>query len=250
MTRLRVGVLFGGRSGEPEVSLASAASVIAALERGGHAVVPIGIARDGRWVLGGDPLGALAAEARLGLPSSDPADAAKKALTTRASVQAASTSGGEPSPSTSASAADTALAHREASAGLPAEVRRALDVMVVMLHGPYCEDRTIQGLLELADIPYTGAGVLASAVGMDKVTMKTIFRAHGLPIVDFVVVERREWRSDPVTVTRRIADALGFPCFVKPANLGSSVGISKVTTATALPAALDEAARHDRRLVV
>src|SRR5438552_3553719 len=233
MTRLRVGVLFGGRSGEHEVSLASAASVIAALERGGHAVVPIGIARDGQWVIGGDPLRALAAEARLGLPSSDPADAVKKALTTRVSVQAAGTSGGEPSPSTSAGVADTAIAHREASAGLPAEVRRAVDVMVVMLHGPYGEDGTIQGLLELADIPYTGAGVLASAVGMDKVTMKAIFRAHGLPIVDFVVVERREWRSDPETVTRRIADAPGFPCFVKPANLGSSVGISKGTAAQA-----------------
>jgi D-alanine-D-alanine ligase len=250
MTRLRVGVLFGGRSGEHEVSLASAASVIAALERGGHAVVPIGIARDGRWVIGGDPLRALAAEARLGLPSADPTDAVKKALTNRASVRAEATPGGEPGPSTTDNAADTALARMEASAGLPAEVRRAVDVMVVMLHGPYGEDGTIQGLLELADIPYTGAGVLASAVGMDKVTMKAIFRAHGLPIVDFVVVERREWRSDPATVTRRIADALGFPCFVKPANLGSSVGISKVTTAAALPAALDEAARHDRRLVV
>src|SRR5881394_2739291 len=114
----RVGVIFGGRSGEHEVSLASAASVVAALERRGHSVVPIGVARDGRWVIGGDPLRALAAEARLGLPSSDPTDAVKKALTSRASVQAAATPGGEPSPSTSASAADTALARREASAGL------------------------------------------------------------------------------------------------------------------------------------
>jgi D-alanine-D-alanine ligase len=92
--------------------------------------------------------------------------------------------------------------------------------------------------------------VLASAVGMDKVTMKTIFRAHGLPIVDHVVVERREWRRDPATVSKRVADEIGFPCFVKPSNLGSSVGISKVTGAAALPAALDEAARHDRRIVV
>src|SRR5207253_5015040 len=135
----------------------------------------------------------------------------------------AATPGGEPSPSTSASAADTALVRREASAGLPAEVRRAVDVMIVMLHGPYGEDGTIQGLLELADVPYTGAGVLASAVGMDKVTMKTLFRAHGLPIVDFVVVERRQWRSDPAAVAKRVADEIGFPCFVKPSNLGSSV---------------------------
>ncbi len=237
MTPLRVGVLFGGRSGEHEVSLASAASVMAALERGGHTVVPIGIARDGRWVLGGDPLRALAAEARLtGGPAADPTGAVKNALATRAEGVPAS--------------ADTALARVESSAGLPAEVRQAVDVVVVMLHGPYGEDGTIQGLLELADIPYTGAGVLASAVGMDKITMKTIFRAHGLPIVDFAVVERREWRSDPSAVARRIADTVGFPCFVKPANLGSSVGISKVATATALPAALDEAARHDRRIIV
>jgi D-alanine-D-alanine ligase len=123
-------------------------------------------------------------------------------------------------------------------------------VVVVMLHGPYGEDGTVQGLLELADIPYTGAGVLASAVGMDKVTMKTIFRAHGLPIVDYVVVERRDWRREPARVIERVADTIGFPCFVKPSNLGSSVGISKVATAAALPAALDEAARHDRRIVV
>ena len=236
MTRRRVGVVFGGRSGEHEVSLASAASLIAALERGGHAVVPIGIARDGRWVTGGDPLRALATEARLGLPAADPTGAVKKALADRAEA-------GE-------TGAETALHSVESSAGLPPEVRRAVDVVVVMLHGPYGEDGTIQGLLELAGVPYTGAGVLASAVGMDKVTMKTIFRAHGLPIVDHAVVERYEWRRDPAAVTRRIADTIGFPCFVKPSNLGSSVGISKVATGAALPAALDEAARHDRRIVV
>jgi D-alanine-D-alanine ligase len=145
---------------------------------------------------------------------------------------------------------DERLACVESSAGLPPEVRCAVDVVVVMLHGPYGEDGTIQGLLELSDVPYTGAGVLASAVGMDKVTMKTLFRAHDLPTVDFVVVERRDWRRDPAAVTRRITDAIGVPCFVKPSNLGSSVGISKVATVAALPAALDEAARHDRRIVV
>jgi D-alanine-D-alanine ligase len=236
MTRLRVGVVFGGRSGEHEVSLASAASVIAALERGGHAVVPIGIARDGRWVVGGDPLRALAADARLALPSADPTGAIKKALADKAEAGDA--------------AADTALARVDSSSGLPPQVRRAVDVVVVMLHGPYGEDGTIQGLLELAGVPYTGAGVLASAVGMDKITMKTIFRAHGLPIVDFEAVERHRWRRDPDAVRRRIAETIGFPCFVKPSNLGSSVGVSKVATAAALPAALDEAARHDRRIVV
>jgi D-alanine-D-alanine ligase len=263
MTRLRVGVVFGGRSGEHEVSLASAASVIAALERGGHTVVPIGIARDGRWVVGGDPLRALATEARIGLLSADPTGAVKKALADRVAVRGEPPAGGEPSPSMAEVVpnpsmteiavevpANAAVACTESSAGLPPEIRRAVDVVVVMLHGPYGEDGTIQGLLELADVPYTGAGVLASAVGMDKVTMKTIFRAHGLPIVDFVVVERLEWRRDPATVTRRIADAIGFPCFVKPSNLGSSVGITKVATASVLAAALDEAARHDRRIMV
>ena len=245
MSRLRVGVVFGGRSGEHEVSLASAASVIAALERGGHAVVPIGIARDGRFLFGGDPLRALAAEARTALPSADPTGAVKHALAGRAA---------EPGPLTTDIAVDvapdTALARAESSSGLPPQIRRAVDVVVVMLHGPYGEDGTIQGLLELADVPYTGAGVLASAVGMDKVTMKTLFRAHGLPIVDSVVVERRQWRSDPGAVAKRVADEIGFPCFVKPSNLGSSVGISRVATAPALSAALDEAARHDRRIIV
>ena len=147
-------------------------------------------------------------------------------------------------------AANTALACADSSTGLPPQIRRAVDVVVVMLHGPYGEDGTVQGLFELADLPYTGAGVLASAVGMDKVTMKTLFRAHGLPIVDFAVVERRQWRSDPAAVARRVADEIGFPCFVKPSNLGSSVGVSKVATASALSAALDEAARHDRRIMV
>jgi D-alanine-D-alanine ligase len=238
MTRRRVGVIFGGRSGEHEVSLASATSVIAALERGGHTVVPLGIARDGRWVVGGDPLRALASEARVALPEADPTGAVKRALTDRVSVR--------DEPATS----DTALACLPSGSGLPPDIRHAVDVVVVMLHGPYGEDGTIQGLLELADVPYTGAGVLASAVGMDKVTMKTIFRAHGLPIVDHLVVERRDWRRDPSAVTARVAQAIGFPCFVKPSNLGSSVGISKAADPAALPAALDEAARHDRRLVV
>src|SRR6058998_393559 len=139
MAPLRVGVIFGGRSGEHEVSLASAASVIAALEHRGHAVVPIGIGRDGRWVVGGDPLRALASQARV--------DRAESADTTLAS---------------------TALVRMEPAGGMPAELRAGLDVVIVMLHGPYGEDGTIQGLLELADVPYVGAGVLASAVGMDK----------------------------------------------------------------------------------
>ncbi len=235
MPRLRVGVVFGGRSGEHEVSLASAASVITALEARGHTVVPIGIARDGRWVVGGDPLRALAAEARVALPSDDGAGEVKKALADRADAVD--------------SAATASLARTEPAGGLPAEVRH-LDVVVIMLHGPYGEDGTIQGLFELADLPYVGAGVLASAVGMDKATMKAVFQAHGLPVVEHLVVARHEWRGAPERVARRVAETLGFPCFVKPSNLGSSVGISKVRDAGALPRALDEAARYDRKILV
>lgn len=206
-----------------------------ALERSGHAVVPIGIARDGRWVVGGDALGALAADARVALPSGDPAGSVKKALTDRAEAQSASS---------------TALVRHEPAGGLPLELRHGLDAVVIMLHGPYGEDGTVQGLLEMADLPYVGAGVLASAVGMDKATMKAVFLAHGLPVVEHLVILRAEWREAPARVRERVAEAIGFPCFVKPSNLGSSVGISKVADAGALAGALDEAARHDRKLLV
>src|SRR5881409_481406 len=236
MPRLRVGVVFSGRSGEHEVSLASAASVIAALEERGHTVVPIGIARNGRWVVGGEPLRALAAEARVALPSNDADGAVKKALANRAE--------------STESAAVEGLVRTEPAGSLPLELRQGLDVVVIMLHGPYGEDGTIQGLFELADLPYVGAGVLASAVGMDKATMKAVFQAHGLPVVEHLVVTRHEWRTAPDRLARRVAETIGFPCFVKPSNLGSSVGISHVRDAGALPKALDEAARHGQKLLV
>jgi D-alanine-D-alanine ligase len=232
---LRVGVIFGGRSGEHEVSLASAASVIKALAEAGHTVVPIGITRDGRWLTGGDPLGTLALEARVALPGGDATDFVKKLLVERAGA---------------APIAAAPLARQEALGGLPANLQGALDVVFIMLHGPYGEDGTIQGVLELADLPYVGAGVMASAVGMDKAAMKALFRAAGLPVVDYAVVLRREWRARPQAVTARIASAPGFPCFVKPSNLGSSVGISKVRTAADFPAAMDQALRHDRKSLV
>ena len=232
----RVGVIFGGRSGEHEVSLASAASVIAALEQRGHQVVPIGIARDGGWVVGGDPMRALAEQARVAMPSGDETGAVKKALADRAEGARSEMS--------------ASLVRSEPAGSVPSELRQGLDVVFIALHGPYGEDGTIQGLLEVADVPYVGAGVLASAVGMDKVTMKTVFRAHGLPIVEHVVVMRRDWRDRPDAVTREIADTVGFPCFVKPSNLGSSVGISKVKRAADLAAAIDKAARYDRKMVV
>jgi D-alanine-D-alanine ligase len=235
MPRKRVGVIFGGRSGEHEVSLASAASVMAALQRRGHQVIPIGIARDGRWVVGGDPMRVLSDEVRRALPAGDAAGGAKKSLADRADAQSAS---------------PTSLARTEPPGGLPAELRTEMDVAVIMLHGPYGEDGTIQGLLELAGVPYTGAGVMASAIGMDKAMMKTVFRAHGLPLVPYLVILRHEWERDPNAVAARVAAEIGYPCFVKPANLGSSVGISKVKTSAELPAGIAEAARHDRKIVV
>jgi len=243
MSRLRVGVIFGGRSGEHEVSLASAASVIAALERGGNQVVPIGIARDGRWLVGGDPLRALAAAARIAMPADDATGAVKKALADRAETALVEDAAQDAS-------AVGALVRTEPAGGLPPGLCQQLDVVVVMLHGPYGEDGTIQGLLELSDLPYVGAGVMASAVGMDKAVMKDVFRAHGLPVVEYQVVLRREWRDDPGGVAAAVARTVGFPCFVKPSNLGSSVGISKVRVAADLRAAMDEAAGYDRKIVV
>jgi D-alanine-D-alanine ligase len=235
MRRLRVGVIFGGRSDEHEVSLASAASVIAALEQAGHTSVPIGIARDGRWLVGGDPLGALADEARLGLPAGDPDGAVKKALVDHADAAGPPGAG---------------LVRSEPAGGLPPGLCHDLDVVVIMLHGPHGEDGTIQGLMELSNLPYVGAGVMASAVGMDKAAMKDVFRAHGLPVVEYLVILRREWQRAADAVAARVASVIGYPCFVKPSNLGSSVGISKVSGAAGLPAAMAEAARHDRKILV
>jgi len=233
--KLRVGVILGGQSGEHEVSLAGAASVLAAIDRERFEPVPIGITREGRWLMGGDPLQALSHDAaRRALAEGGVEASVKQELAARA--------GDATGP--------TALARMESSESLPAGLRERLDVVWIMLHGPRGEDGTIQGLLELAGVPYVGAGVLASAVGMDKVAMKDMFRAHGLPIVDYLVVKRHDWRSRPAEVQGAVADVVGFPCFVKPANLGSSVGISKVKAAEELTAALELAARHDRRLLV
>src|SRR6267142_5276544 len=233
--KLRVGVILGGQSGEHEVSLAGAASVLAAIDRERFEPVPIGITREGRWLMGGDPLQALSHDAaRRALAEGGVEGSVKQELAARAGDVTGT----------------TALARMATSESLPAGLREQLDVVWIMLHGPRGEDGTIQGLLELAGVPYVGAGVLASAVGMDKVAMKDMFRAHGLPMVDYVVVKRHEWRREPAAVERAVGEALGFPCFVKPANLGSSVGISKVKAPEDLHAALALAAKHDRRILV
>jgi D-alanine-D-alanine ligase len=225
LRRIRVGVIFGGRSGEHEVSLASAASVLAAIDPARYEVVPMGIAKDGQWVVGGDPLRALAEAA--GVPVALP-----------------------PAPAGPDGRQSRALARVPTAGGLPAGVAARLDVVFPVIHGPYGEDGTLQGLLELADVPYVGAGVMASAVGMDKATMKAVFRAHGLLVVAHVVLRDHEWAAEPGAWRQRVADELGYPCFVKPANLGSSVGISKVTSARALDAAVDAAFAHDRKILV
>ncbi len=221
MKRLRVGIIFGGRSGEHEVSLASAASVIQAIDRARFEPLAIGIAKDGRWLVGGDPLRALAQAAgiTLALPdgAAEPADALEKV---------------------------------EAPGSLPPGLSSRLDVMFPLIHGPFGEDGTLQGLLELADIPYVGAGVMASAVGMDKVVQKAVFRAHGIPVVEHLVVLRSQWEREPEAVKTQVLAAIGFPCFVKPANLGSSVGVSKVKSPDELTAAMVLAGRYDRKLLV
>ena len=205
--KIRIAVLFGGRSGEHEVSLRSAESVLQALDPQKYDVVPIGITHEGRWLSSGNPMKALA-----------PKETIQKEL-----------ADGKP-------------------AAISAEVRTAggFDVVFPVLHGTYGEDGTIQGLLELADLPYVGAGVLGSAVGMDKDVMKRLLRDAGLPIVDYwsLLASRIE------SFVRDHSGSLPYPVFVKPANLGSSVGINKVHNAGELPAALAAAAQFDRKIVV
>jgi D-alanine-D-alanine ligase len=227
-----VGVIYGGRSGEHEVSLASAASVFQNLDPSRYEAVPIRIEKDGRW----------------SLPSSPP-----RLVSAADAIQQARAGGPETAPETHLVAhpgAETLLTIDRAASTHPAVSRLSLDVVFPVLHGPYGEDGTVQGLLELANVPYVGAGVLASAVGMDKAVMKLVFAACGLPIGEYQVVLARDWRRDPQSVMARIGSRLILPVFVKPANLGSSVGISKAKHATELRAAIDLAAEFDRKIVI
>jgi D-alanine-D-alanine ligase len=219
--RLRVGVVYGGRSGEHEVSLRSAASIVQALDPARYDVVPVAITKDGRWLSGPDSL-------RLLLQAAQTALQAVPAHGTEVTVV--------PEPS------------RHALLPLQPGEGRPLDVVFPVLHGTFGEDGTVQGLLELADLPYVGAGVLASAVGMDKAVMKSIFRDAGIPVCRWRVV--RAGDEAPEQVAERVGAELGWPCFVKPANMGSSVGISKVKRADEFPAALAEAVAYDRKVVI
>lgn len=219
MTRKRrVAVVFGGQSGEHDVSLRSAKAILTHIDRERFDVVPVGITRDGRWLIGGDALARLARDSRL------PID------------------GVEETHGSAESAVETTS---------PALFwTGSIDVVFPVLHGPYGEDGTIQGLLEMAGVPYVGCGVLASAVAMDKPTAKRVFASVGLDQARWLVFTGYDWERRPDTWIARIERELGYPCFVKPANLGSSVGVSKVRRREELGAAIALAKRYDRRILV
>ncbi|MBN1486848.1 MAG: D-alanine--D-alanine ligase [Anaerolineae bacterium] len=220
--RLKVGVLFGGRSGEHEVSLVSARSVMDALDPAKYEVIPVGITREGMWIAGADPMTALQVESFEKTQAATLfADPARKGLWT-ISVDDKIT--------------QLSLLSR-------------LDVVFPVLHGTFGEDGTLQGLLELAAVPYVGAGVLCSAVAMDKIVFKAVCQAQGLPIPDYVAITRRRWSHVPDEVLAEIESKLAYPIFTKPANLGSSVGIMKCHNREELVQGLNEAARYDRRIL-
>ena len=204
-------MIYGGKSGEHEVSIASAASILRHLDRNKYETVPIHIAKDGRW--------AVAAKAPTAISAADVLkEAATQALDPVDPTTVVSGSG--------------------------------IDVIFPVLHGPYGEDGTVQGLLELANVPYVGSGVLGSAVGMDKAAMKTMFAAAELPIVPHLTVMRRDWQQDAAAITARVGRELNYPVFVKPANLGSSVGISKAKTDQSFVDAMNLALQFDRKIVI
>ena len=233
--KIRLGVLFGGRSGEHEISLTSAAAVMKALDPEKYELVPIGITSEGRWRVGSKALGLLAgaAEDDLAQRTGPLQTVLEQGLVVTPSVDP---NGPKLLPITKSSDA--------------LHARSEVDVIFPVLHGTFGEDGTIQGLLELADVPYVGAGVLASAAGMDKDVMKRLFRDAGLPVVPWEMVLRTEWEDDPEGVRRKIKKRLRFPLFVKPANLGSSVGITKVHSAEEFQAGMDLAAQYDRKILV
>src|SRR5208282_4663483 len=223
--KIRVGVLFGGRSGEHEISMRSALTVMSAMDPARYEIVPIGIARDGKWYLRSDAIAMLKTAAprlralgRGGIEVSLPPNPGRHSL-----VAITGTNG------------DARTARRDRYA-LPGP----LDVIFPVLHGTYGEDGTVQGLLELAGIPYVGAGVLGSAIGMDKDAQKRLLRDAGVPVVRYAMIPRHEYRDDPA-IALRLAGGLGYPLFVKPNALGSSVGISKVKRPADLKRAIEDA---------
>jgi D-alanine-D-alanine ligase len=229
----RVAVVFGGRSSEHAISVVTAGAVLAAIDREKYEVLPIGITTDGRWALTADEPERMAIENRR-LPS--------------VSELADTTTGGVLLP--------LEPGNREVTYQEPGSVPKALgevDVVFPVLHGPYGEDGTLQGLLEMSGVPYVGAGVLASAVGMDKEYMKRVFASFGLPVGPYETIRPRDWQADPGAARKRIVDLAGehgWPLFVKPARAGSSMGITKVDDIGGLDEAIAEAQRHDPKVVV
>ena len=226
-TKIRLGVIYGGRSGEHEISMRSARSVIEAVDPEKYEVIPVAITKEGRWL---SP-----AESALMLPES-----ARLRLSHYAD-------GGADGPTTLVVDPSRGGLLRQEGAGI---VDQRLDVVFPVLHGTYGEDGTIQGMLEMAGIPYVGCGVLASSCGMDKVTMKTLFRHVGLPVCKYDWFLRHEWEEKSAEIRARVERGLGYPCFVKPANLGSSVGVSRADDEETLVKAVNLAARYDRKIIV
>jgi len=224
--KTRVALLFGGRSGEHPISIVTAAGILGAIDREKYDVVPIGITRTGQWVVGTD-------------------DLAGSALTGATLPEVTAGSGAEVVLSSAAGSASLQVLE---PGNVPVELGR-VDVVFPLLHGPYGEDGTVQGLLELADVPYVGAGVLASAVGMDKEFMKLVFASRGLPVGPYVVVRPREWEQQRADVLER-ARALELPLFVKPARAGSSLGVTRVDDLDDLADAVEEARRHDPKVII
>jgi D-alanine-D-alanine ligase len=227
--KTRVGVIFGGRSGEHEISIRSAKTVIEQIDKDKYDVIPIAIGKNGNWLNPSDSVGLLPATS--GEALGDAVDGY-----TQDSVVVAG---------------DTSYKGLTRLGGSDDEERTlGLDVIFPVLHGTYGEDGTLQGLLEMAGLPYVGGGVLASACGMDKVVMKTLFRDADLPICKYVWFLRSEWERDNDAVIRQVEAKLGYPCFVKPANLGSSVGVSRADDAASLKAAIELASEYDRKIIV
>jgi D-alanine-D-alanine ligase len=227
--KTRVGVIFGGRSGEHEISIRSAKTVIEQIDKDKYDVIPIAIGKNGNWLNPSDSVGLLPVTS--GEALGDAVDGY-----THDSVVVAG---------------DTSYKGLTRLGGSDDEERTlGLDVIFPVLHGTYGEDGTLQGLLEMAGLPYVGGGVLASACGMDKVVMKTLFRDADLPICKYVWFLRSEWERDNDAVVRQVEAKLGYPCFVKPANLGSSVGVSRAGDADSLKAAIELASEYDRKIIV
>ena len=217
---VRVGVLFGGKSGEHEISLLSAQTVIRALDQAGYETVRLGITKTGEWLTGGDPLAQLTTRQN----GKGSGEEAHFALATARSAQFQLLEQNNPMP--------------------------AVDLIFPVLHGPFGEDGTVQGLLELAELPYVGCGVLASAVAMDKISAKALFAAAGIPQVAYRPLLRRTWAKDREKVLDELESALAYPLFVKPANLGSSVGVSKVRDREGMARAIALACRYDRKVLI